>query len=111
MHVHEEDHARGNPRQRARHEGRGARGPGRGGKCPRGGRAHAGGHGMTTRRRGSAIDIDGLLLAALAEDLGEAGDVTSEATVPVDARSVANLVVREAGFFFVMQKAAYEMPK
>ena len=41
----------------------------------------------------SHLDIDGLLSAALAEDLGEAGDVTSDATIPEDARSTASLVV------------------
>jgi len=45
----------------------------------------------------SHIDIDGLLSAALAEDLGEAGDVTSDATIPEDARSTASLVARAPG--------------
>jgi nicotinate-nucleotide pyrophosphorylase (carboxylating) len=45
----------------------------------------------------SHLDIDGLLSAALAEDLGEAGDVTSDATIPEDARSTASLVARTAG--------------
>ena len=35
--------------------------------------------------------------AALTEDLGEAGDVTSAATVPADARAVATLGARQAG--------------
>lgn len=34
---------------------------------------------------------------ALAEDLGRAGDITSQATVPVDAQTQAHLVAREAG--------------
>lgn len=45
----------------------------------------------------SDTDIDGLLAAALAEDLGEAGDVTSDATIPEDARSTASLVARAPG--------------
>jgi nicotinate-nucleotide pyrophosphorylase (carboxylating) len=45
----------------------------------------------------SQLDIDGLLSAALAEDLGEAGDVTSDATIPEDAQSTASLIARAAG--------------
>lgn len=45
----------------------------------------------------SHLDIDGLLSAALAEDLGEAGDVTSDATIPEDAQSTASLVARAPG--------------
>jgi nicotinate-nucleotide pyrophosphorylase (carboxylating) len=45
----------------------------------------------------SQLDIDGLLSAALAEDLDEAGDVTSESTIPEDARSTASLVARAPG--------------
>ncbi|MGD2044753.1 MAG: carboxylating nicotinate-nucleotide diphosphorylase [Gemmatimonadota bacterium] len=43
------------------------------------------------------LDIDGLLSAALTEDLGEAGDVTSDATIPEDATALAHLVARSAG--------------
>jgi nicotinate-nucleotide pyrophosphorylase (carboxylating) len=42
-------------------------------------------------------DIDGLLNAALAEDLGDAGDVTSDATVPEHALATANVVARAPG--------------
>ena len=43
------------------------------------------------------FDIDGLLSAALAEDLGDAGDVTSDATIPEDAEAVAHIVARAPG--------------
>jgi nicotinate-nucleotide pyrophosphorylase (carboxylating) len=42
-------------------------------------------------------DIDGLLSAALAEDLGDAGDVTSSATIPQYAQAVAHIVARAPG--------------
>jgi len=45
----------------------------------------------------SQLDIDGLLSAALAEDLGEAGGATSDATIPEAAVAVANLVARAPG--------------
>ena len=40
--------------------------------------------------------VERIVLAALAEDIG-AGDVTTDATVPVDAVGVADLLVKEAG--------------
>ena len=43
------------------------------------------------------IDIDEFLLAALHEDLGEAGDVTSDSTIPEDARSTGHFIARSAG--------------
>jgi nicotinate-nucleotide pyrophosphorylase (carboxylating) len=43
------------------------------------------------------LDIDGLLSAALAEDLGDAGDITSDATIPEDAHAVARLMARSSG--------------
>ena len=41
--------------------------------------------------------LDAFLRAALAEDLGRAGDVTSAATIPENATATARLVAREAG--------------
>jgi nicotinate-nucleotide pyrophosphorylase (carboxylating) len=41
--------------------------------------------------------VEPLLRLALAEDLGQAGDVTSDAVVPADRQAVADLVVRSAG--------------
>ena len=38
-----------------------------------------------------------MIARAYAEDLGEAGDVTSMATIPSDHRSIANIVVRSSG--------------
>lgn len=43
------------------------------------------------------IVVDDLLRRALAEDLGAAGDITSEATLPPDLRVGAEVVAREAG--------------
>jgi len=43
------------------------------------------------------VDLDGLLAAALSEDLGSAGDITTAATVPADAEASANVVARDAG--------------
>lgn len=45
----------------------------------------------------SAFDLDDFLLSALAEDLGERGDVTSATTIPEDAQATAHLVARGAG--------------
>lgn len=42
-------------------------------------------------------NADALIALALAEDLGEAGDITSIATIPVDAQGSAILVARAAG--------------
>jgi nicotinate-nucleotide pyrophosphorylase (carboxylating) len=44
-----------------------------------------------------AIDLDDFLNAALDEDLGDAGDVTSDATVPEDRTATAHLVARQDG--------------
>src|SRR5262245_15463060 len=48
--------------------------------------------GETERR-----NLEALLPLALAEDLGEAGDITSAATIPDQARGAANLVARSPG--------------
>jgi len=44
-----------------------------------------------------ALLVDDLARAALREDLGRAGDLTTDAIVPADARGEARLVAREAG--------------
>ena len=41
--------------------------------------------------------LDNTILAALAEDLGQAGDLTSSLTVAEDARAVAHIVARKHG--------------
>ncbi len=41
------------------------------------------------------FDVDGFVRRVLAEDLGEGGDVTSNATIAADARFAARLVARE----------------
>ena len=45
----------------------------------------------------SPLAIDDVVTRALAEDLGRAGDVTSTATIPEDARARAIVVARKAG--------------
>jgi nicotinate-nucleotide pyrophosphorylase (carboxylating) len=45
----------------------------------------------------SPLEIDDVVTRALAEDLGRAGDVTSTATIPEDARARAIVVARKAG--------------
>ncbi|MDB5043028.1 MAG: nadC, partial [Candidatus Eremiobacteraeota bacterium] len=44
-----------------------------------------------------ALLVDDLARAALLEDLGRAGDLTTDAIVPADARGEARIVAREAG--------------
>jgi nicotinate-nucleotide pyrophosphorylase (carboxylating) len=44
-----------------------------------------------------SIDLDDFLNAALDEDLGDAGDVTSDATVPEDNTATAHIVARQDG--------------
>jgi nicotinate-nucleotide pyrophosphorylase (carboxylating) len=53
-------------------------------------------------------DLDEVVSRALAEDLG-AGDVTSEATVPQDARGRARIVQKEAGVVFGLALVAETM--
>src|SRR5262249_46585395 len=45
----------------------------------------------------SPLEIDDVVARALAEDLGRAGDVTSIATIPAEARAHAVVVARKAG--------------
>jgi hypothetical protein len=45
----------------------------------------------------SPLAIDEAVTRALAEDLGRAGDITSNATIPADARARAVVVARAAG--------------
>lgn len=56
-----------------------------------------------TRPTGAALDA--VIAAALAEDLGEAGDVTSRATVPAGATTSAALVAREPGVIAGLEAA------
>ncbi|MFI5123308.1 MAG: carboxylating nicotinate-nucleotide diphosphorylase [Vicinamibacteria bacterium] len=49
--------------------------------------------------------LAGLVARALAEDLG-AGDLTSQATVPADARARARIVQKQAGVLFGLEAAA-----
>lgn len=44
-----------------------------------------------------SILIEPLVRAALLEDLGRAGDLTTDAIVPSDARAKGSLAVRQAG--------------
>src|SRR5216683_2662788 len=45
----------------------------------------------------SPLEIDAVVMRALAEDLGRAGDVTSIATIPADTPARAVVVARQAG--------------
>ncbi|HVG52257.1 MAG TPA: carboxylating nicotinate-nucleotide diphosphorylase, partial [Xanthobacteraceae bacterium] len=45
----------------------------------------------------SPLIIEDSVAAALAEDLGRAGDVTSIATIPADAKAIAKVVARKGG--------------
>jgi nicotinate-nucleotide pyrophosphorylase (carboxylating) len=45
----------------------------------------------------SPLEIDAVVMRALVEDLGRAGDVTSIATIPEDTRARAVVVARKAG--------------
>ncbi len=45
----------------------------------------------------TALEIDRIVRTALAEDLGAVGDITTEATVPAEARGTAFVVAREDG--------------
>ena len=42
-------------------------------------------------------EIDFLIEGALAEDFGKAGDITTQAAVPVHQRCKAELIAKEAG--------------
>ncbi|HET9949944.1 MAG TPA: carboxylating nicotinate-nucleotide diphosphorylase [Longimicrobiales bacterium] len=52
---------------------------------------------MTDAAPDPAFDLDDLLAAALEEDLGELGDLTSQATIPEDAEARARIVARAPG--------------
>jgi nicotinate-nucleotide pyrophosphorylase (carboxylating) len=54
------------------------------------------------------VEIRELVAAALAEDVG-AGDVTSEATVPAEARGRARIVQKQAGVVFGLELVAETM--
>jgi nicotinate-nucleotide pyrophosphorylase (carboxylating) len=45
----------------------------------------------------SPLEIDETVTRALAEDLGRAGDVTSTATIPAEARARASVIARKGG--------------
>ena len=53
-----------------------------------------------------ALQYDEILTNALREDLGRAGDLTSNLTVPANARCQANLVARQAGTVAGVEVAA-----
>jgi len=52
---------------------------------------------MPSLRPPHALLVEPIVRAALVEDLGRAGDVTSELTVPPDASAQARIVARKAG--------------
>ena len=57
----------------------------------------AGARGMTAVPPLPAIMIEPAVRAALLEDLGRAGDLTTDAIVPADARTTCALVARQPG--------------
>ena len=54
----------------------------------------------------SGPEVDRIIRLALAEDLGDAGDITSRAVIPPDARMSAALVARETGMLAGLSVAA-----
>lgn len=58
-----------------------------------------------------ALLIEPIVRRALEEDLGRAGDITSELTIPADARSSASLVARKAGSIagMVVARAVFQI--
>jgi nicotinate-nucleotide pyrophosphorylase (carboxylating) len=56
-----------------------------------------------------AMEIEELVARALAEDLGEEGDVTSDSTVPEDAQARVRIVQKEAGVVFGLALVAETM--
>jgi nicotinate-nucleotide pyrophosphorylase (carboxylating) len=52
-------------------------------------------------------DYKPIVAAALAEDLADAGDVTSDATIPADVQAQGDLVVRQAGVVAGLDVAAH----
>ena len=54
----------------------------------------------------SPLVIEDAVAAALAEDLGRAGDVTSIATVPADTKAVAKVVARKGGTITPLRRVA-----
>jgi nicotinate-nucleotide pyrophosphorylase (carboxylating) len=55
----------------------------------------------------SALLVEPVVRAALLEDLGAAGDVTTDAIVPLDARATARLVARRDGRLAGLEAALY----
>jgi len=58
-----------------------------------------------------ALLIEPIVRRALEEDLGRAGDITSELTIPADARGSASLVARKAGSIagLVVARSAFQL--
>jgi len=58
-----------------------------------------------------ALLIEPIVRRALEDDLGRAGDITSELTIPADARGSASLVARKAGSIagLVVARSAFQL--
>lgn len=52
---------------------------------------------MRSCARVGSLVVEKMILAALEEDLGSAGDITSKAVIPAGARAVGTVVAREGG--------------
>ena len=59
----------------------------------------------------SSLMIEPLVRAALLEDLGRAGDITTEAVVPAQARAETELVARQPGVIAGLDVAALQEGK
>ena len=81
--------------------------PGGGGGCPPGGRAHAG-RAMIPPL--PAIMVEPSVRAALLEDLGRAGDLTTDAIVPASARTECALMARQPGVVAGLDFARTRVP-
>lgn len=55
------------------------------------------------------IVLDPIVRLALAEDLGRAGDLTSDATIPLETQMSCHIMARRAGFLGGLDAAAYAL--
>src|SRR5690348_9976700 len=92
--AHEAHHAREHPHGAGRDAARGDDRPDGCRARPSGRRAHAGGAMIAPV---PSLLVEPAVRAALLEDLGRAGDLTTDAIVPPEARTACALVARQPG--------------
>ena len=95
--AHEAHHAAEDPPRAGDDDARGDDRPGHRRARPPGGRAHAGGVAAMGIPPLPGVMIEPLVRAALLEDLGRAGDITTDAIVPAELRTETALVARQTG--------------